>query len=207
MPRRISRPHLIGDPDDKGSRWVRTIAGVQPPGMHDERGIDAGIAPAIARLNACGLPTAFSCSGMNRDHPNRRMMAKQGYIQFARLEADVARAVAAAARRCGLNVELKLSPVVLLRVDTGVLRDGTNLSFEVEKRVRDRAEKWRGDPNPWGPGPNEAVRRFAREHGGYIPDDEVERFWNRFAEEACAGRGGRGARRSCRDPRGRFARC
>ncbi len=130
-------------------------------------------------------------------------MARQGYIMFGRLgAADLARA-AAAGRHCGLNVEDKRG----LRVDMGVLRDGTRLSWEIEMRVRDEAAKhgWRGDPNPWGPGPNEAVRKFIREHGGVVGDDEIERLWRCFAEEACMGRGK--PRRSCRDLRGRFARC
>jgi hypothetical protein len=204
VPRRISRARLIGDRNEGGYRWVRTIAGVQAPMPFEQRGIDAGIAPAIARLNECGLLTAFSCSGMTRDHPHRRSMASQGYISFASLDAAVARAAEAAARRCGLNAELKGS----LLVNTAVLRDGTHLTFEVEMRVRDRAEKWRGDPNPWGPGPNDALRKFVREHGGFIGDDEIERLWNCFAEEACASRGGgRKTRRSCRDPRGRFVGC
>ncbi len=62
--------------------------------------IDIGIADLVRELNAAGFRTAFCCSGLKEDHPDRSDSHNvRGYIMFVGLDAEQALRVQLAANR------------------------------------------------------------------------------------------------------------
>jgi tRNA(Phe) wybutosine-synthesizing methylase Tyw3 len=91
--------------------------------------LDESIVPLLEHLNAMGIKTTMSCSGVNRDHDGKKNIAnKRGYIFIDFIEPSSKRLVnkvKRAAAKAGLNYHSAPSfwPLIAQRVDYTSLDD------------------------------------------------------------------------------------
>jgi hypothetical protein len=152
-------------------------------------GVDAGIADVLRILNRHGYVTMTSQSGLLVDYPTSKEGAEFGYILFFRMEPALEKRIAAAARKCGMGIELrrKGSWARGLRLDTAVLKNGQTKEHVYDAACAD-ARRALGPRS--GFRPSSGFRKFAQrrveerttEGGGFIGDAAVRKLWRCFTQ-------------------------
>lgn len=173
------------------ARAVEIVDGVRTTEAYNvAKGVNAGIAETLERLNASDYKTHKSSSGMTADYPETSL--KPGYISFKidDIGANRAGRIETAAKKAGLfPFRTKDGDADILRVELPLTMDLTPAA-ELQKlilNIMPKEPKTEAGKKLWQANYNDAyikaTERVIKLHGGRPNDAQIEALWKDFGEQ------------------------